>query len=193
MGREAGNALEGPGLRTRGRRDPGPGRAAHPGDRAALRRRLRDVPEDRLERGPTYMAGPLTSCESMVWRGRDYLTTPQKIKVSADKLFTSGINHIFYHGYPLPRPGRRRRPLPVFRRLFLGPLRVLALLAVYERGQRVHLRLPGQGSGGAGRPQTLPCITRGSASPIFASSPATTTSSFSTASSEARASRARTR
>jgi len=42
---------------------------------------------------------PIVSAESMVWSGRDYMTTPLKIKASADKLFASGINQIIYHGF----------------------------------------------------------------------------------------------
>jgi hypothetical protein len=42
---------------------------------------------------------PVVTSESMVWSGRDYMTTPLKIKAAADKLFTSGINQIIYHGY----------------------------------------------------------------------------------------------
>jgi hypothetical protein len=40
------------------------------------------------------------SCESLVWADRDYLTTPLKWKVAADRLFIAGINRLIYHGYP---------------------------------------------------------------------------------------------
>ena len=40
------------------------------------------------------------SAESLVWGGRDYMTTPLKIKAAADKLFTAGVNHLIYHGFP---------------------------------------------------------------------------------------------
>ena len=43
---------------------------------------------------------PLVSAESVVFSGRDYMTTPQKIKISVDKLLTSGINQIIFHGTP---------------------------------------------------------------------------------------------
>jgi len=39
-----------------------------------------------------------------VWHQRDYLTTPLKIKVAADRLFASGINQIIYHGFPYQNP-----------------------------------------------------------------------------------------
>lgn len=42
----------------------------------------------------------LVTSESVVWDGRDYLTTPLKIKAAADKLFTAGINGFIYHGFP---------------------------------------------------------------------------------------------
>jgi hypothetical protein len=47
---------------------------------------------------------PLASCESFVWMDRDYMTTPFKIKVAADRLFVAGINHIIYHGAPYQVP-----------------------------------------------------------------------------------------
>ena len=40
------------------------------------------------------------SCESLVWADREYLTTPLKWKVAADRLFIAGINRMIYHGYP---------------------------------------------------------------------------------------------
>lgn len=43
---------------------------------------------------------PLVSAESMVWAGRDRMQTPRKLKAAADKLFTSGVNHVVYHGFP---------------------------------------------------------------------------------------------
>jgi hypothetical protein len=42
---------------------------------------------------------PIVTSESMVWSGRDYMTTPLKVKAAADKLFTSGVNQIIFHGY----------------------------------------------------------------------------------------------
>jgi len=43
---------------------------------------------------------PVVSAEADVWIGRAYMTTPLKIKASADKMFTSGINRIVFHGFP---------------------------------------------------------------------------------------------
>lgn len=42
----------------------------------------------------------ITSQESFVFRGMAETTTPQKIKLLADKSFAFGINQIFYHGTP---------------------------------------------------------------------------------------------
>ena len=42
----------------------------------------------------------IVSAESLVWSGRDHMTTPQKLKAAADKLFAAGINHLVYHGVP---------------------------------------------------------------------------------------------
>jgi hypothetical protein len=47
---------------------------------------------------------PLVTSESLVWMGRDYLTTPLKLKVAADRLFVSGINQLILHGYPYQHP-----------------------------------------------------------------------------------------
>jgi len=47
---------------------------------------------------------PLASCESFVWMDRDYMNTPFKIKVAADRLFVAGINHVIYHGTPYQAP-----------------------------------------------------------------------------------------
>ncbi len=43
---------------------------------------------------------PVVTSESIVWMGRDYMTTPFKMKVAADKLAIAGINQIIYHGFP---------------------------------------------------------------------------------------------
>jgi len=53
---------------------------------------------------------PLVTAESIVWNQRDYMTTPLKMKVAADRLFVSGINQMIYHGFPsqnslFPYPG----------------------------------------------------------------------------------------
>lgn len=41
---------------------------------------------------------PLVTAESVVYRDRAYMSTPEKIKLSVDKAFTAGINQIIYHG-----------------------------------------------------------------------------------------------
>ena len=43
---------------------------------------------------------PILSAESIVFSGRAYMTTPQKIRMVADKLFAAGVNQIVYHGIP---------------------------------------------------------------------------------------------
>ncbi len=43
---------------------------------------------------------PVVSAESLVWIGRACMSTPLKIKAAADKMFTSGINRVVYHGFP---------------------------------------------------------------------------------------------
>ncbi len=43
---------------------------------------------------------PIETSESVVFQGRAYTTTPQKIKIVADKLFAAGVNQIIYHGVP---------------------------------------------------------------------------------------------
>ena len=43
---------------------------------------------------------PIISSESVVFASRAYTTTPQKIKIAADKLFAAGVNQIIYHGVP---------------------------------------------------------------------------------------------
>ena len=52
----------------------------------------------------------LVTAESVVWNQRDYMTTPLKWKVAADRLFISGVNQMIYHGFPyqnklFPYPG----------------------------------------------------------------------------------------
>ena len=46
----------------------------------------------------------IVTAESIVWNQRDYMTTPLKWKVAADKLFASGINQMIYHGFPYQNP-----------------------------------------------------------------------------------------
>ncbi len=41
---------------------------------------------------------PIVSSESVVYMNREYMSTPQKIKISVDKALTSGVNQIIYHG-----------------------------------------------------------------------------------------------
>jgi len=43
---------------------------------------------------------PVITAESVVFAGRAYTTTPQKIKLAVDKLFAAGVNQIIYHGVP---------------------------------------------------------------------------------------------
>ncbi|MHA1689602.1 MAG: glycosyl hydrolase [Promethearchaeota archaeon] len=47
---------------------------------------------------------PIVTAESIVWNQRDYMTTPLKWKVAADRLFISGINQMIYHGFPYQHP-----------------------------------------------------------------------------------------
>jgi len=41
---------------------------------------------------------PLISCESAVYINRGYMTTPQKLKLTLDKIFSCGVNHVIWHG-----------------------------------------------------------------------------------------------
>ncbi|HWB25294.1 MAG TPA: glycosyl hydrolase [Chitinophagaceae bacterium] len=43
---------------------------------------------------------PVITQESFVFQGRAEMTTPQKIKLLADKAFAAGVNEIIYHGTP---------------------------------------------------------------------------------------------
>lgn len=43
---------------------------------------------------------PIESAESVVFGNKAYTTTPQKIKIAADKLFAAGVNQVIYHGVP---------------------------------------------------------------------------------------------
>lgn len=42
----------------------------------------------------------IVTAEAMSWNDRDFMTTPQKIKVTADRLFVSGVNQLIFHGFP---------------------------------------------------------------------------------------------
>ncbi|MBK7972775.1 MAG: hypothetical protein IPK07_05660 [Deltaproteobacteria bacterium] len=42
----------------------------------------------------------LVSAETMPWAGRDFMTTPAKMKLAADKLLAAGINQVVFHGFP---------------------------------------------------------------------------------------------
>jgi hypothetical protein len=42
----------------------------------------------------------LVGAESLVWGGRDWMTTPRKAKAAMDKLFAAGVNAVTYHGLP---------------------------------------------------------------------------------------------
>jgi hypothetical protein len=41
---------------------------------------------------------PIVSCETAVYINRAFMTTPQKLKLTIDKLLSSGVNQIIYHG-----------------------------------------------------------------------------------------------
>lgn len=43
---------------------------------------------------------PIISAESGVYFHRAYMTTPQKLKLTIDKLLSSGVNQLIYHGTP---------------------------------------------------------------------------------------------
>jgi hypothetical protein len=43
---------------------------------------------------------PIVSAEAVVFAGRAYTNTPQKIRLAVDKLFAAGVNQIIYHGVP---------------------------------------------------------------------------------------------
>ncbi|MFN7950631.1 MAG: glycosyl hydrolase [bacterium] len=47
----------------------------------------------------------LVSAEAMPWAGRDFMTTPAKMKLAADKLFASGVNQVVFHGFPYRKEG----------------------------------------------------------------------------------------
>ena len=53
----------------------------------------------------------IATAESMVWMKREYMTTPLKWRVAADKLFEAGINQMIYHGFPYQDPNT---PYPGF-------------------------------------------------------------------------------
>ena len=41
---------------------------------------------------------PITAAEAFVYIDRAWMSTPQKIKISADKAFAAGVNQLIYHG-----------------------------------------------------------------------------------------------
>ena len=41
---------------------------------------------------------PIVSCETAVYINRAFMTTPQKLKLTIDKVLSSGVNQIIYHG-----------------------------------------------------------------------------------------------
>ncbi len=47
---------------------------------------------------------PIVTAESHIYMYRDYMTTPLKWKIAADRLFISGINLLIYHGFPYQNP-----------------------------------------------------------------------------------------
>jgi len=54
---------------------------------------------------------PVVTAESLVWIRHDYMTTPTKMKIAADRLFVSGVNQMIYHGIPYRHEGM---PFPHF-------------------------------------------------------------------------------
>jgi len=54
---------------------------------------------------------PVVTAESCVWIRHDYMTTPTKMKIAADRLFVSGVNQMIYHGMPYRHSGM---PFPHF-------------------------------------------------------------------------------
>jgi hypothetical protein len=50
---------------------------------------------------------PIASCETLTAMQRDYMTTPLKMKVAADRLFVAGINQVIYHGFPYFAPWKQ--------------------------------------------------------------------------------------
>lgn len=48
---------------------------------------------------------PLVTSETLVWIRHDYMTTPTKMKIAADRLFVSGVNQLIYHGMPYRHSG----------------------------------------------------------------------------------------
>lgn len=50
--------------------------------------------------GATLYNKKLVSAETAVYMDKAFMSTPQKLKSSADKLFAAGINHIVWHGTP---------------------------------------------------------------------------------------------
>lgn len=53
---------------------------------------------------------PILSCESAVYMNRAYMTTPQKLRLIVDKLFTAGVNQVIYHGVPYKYVNKRTIP-----------------------------------------------------------------------------------
>ena len=43
---------------------------------------------------------PMVSCETAVYFGQAFLTTPQKLKMTVDKVLSCGVNQIVWHGTP---------------------------------------------------------------------------------------------
>lgn len=43
---------------------------------------------------------PIVSCETAVYINRVFLTTPEKLRMTIDKVLVSGVNQIIYHGTP---------------------------------------------------------------------------------------------
>ncbi len=47
----------------------------------------------------------LVGAEAFSFIQRDHMTTPQKVRAAADKLFAAGVNHLVLHGVPYPAEG----------------------------------------------------------------------------------------
>lgn len=43
---------------------------------------------------------PIVTCETAVYINRSFLTTPQKLRMTIDKVLSSGVNQIIWHGTP---------------------------------------------------------------------------------------------
>lgn len=59
------------------------------------------IPMMRLSASAAHLTGRnLASCESFTWLDEHFSVKPEQLKDAADFAFTSGVNHIFFHGIP---------------------------------------------------------------------------------------------